>query len=172
MNFTTKIIDGIKYKPCTKCGELKNYEECFYDKGDRKQCACKQCYNRYRDERRKRDPEKWKNRLKNKRLKQRFGITLDIYNQMFEQQNGVCFICQQNTNNIHSIGVDHNHDTGQIRKLLCSQCNTGLGHTKESYTICLKFIWYLYIHNNNIELSFEDFMKGDYMSDIIKEHVR
>jgi hypothetical protein len=172
MHENIKYVDGIKYKLCVVCKEWLNWENDFYlrsNRTDSVQTKCKKCWNKDRENRRKRDPEKYKSNLRNRKLKQKFGITLDIYNDMFNKQKGLCFICQQNTDNFHKIGVDHNHETGQVRKLLCSQCNTGIGHAKEDYNILLKMIWYLYIHNNNLDITFEQFINDKYLDKIIYE---
>jgi hypothetical protein len=47
---------------------------------------------------------------------------------MFEDQKGCCGICKRHQSEFKKrLGVDHNHSTGKIRKLLCDRCNLGLG---------------------------------------------
>lgn len=71
------------------------------------------------------------NRRRN--LMSKFGITLEQYDEMAEQQGGVCAICKQPNRVKHGTGatkrlaVDHCHLTGTVRGLLCDQCNRGLG---------------------------------------------
>lgn len=60
-------------------------------------------------------------------LRNRFGITLEQYDEMFENQNGVCAICGEINIDGRRLAVDHNHETGKIRGLLCTGCNTRLG---------------------------------------------
>ena len=60
-----------------------------------------------------------------KHLKKKYSLTLEQYDQMFEQQNGVCAICGLPELN-RRLAVDHNHKTGKIRGLLCIQCNVKL----------------------------------------------
>jgi hypothetical protein len=58
-----------------------------------------------------------------------YGITLDDYETMFDKQGRVCAICQRpRLPNERRFDVDHNHDTGKVRGILCGACNTGLGH--------------------------------------------
>lgn len=60
-----------------------------------------------------------------RRLKRRFGMTLEDWDTMFEAQGGKCALCLQvPTSTLH---VDHCHETGRIRSLLCSHCNKLLG---------------------------------------------
>jgi Recombination endonuclease VII len=63
-------------------------------------------------------------------LKRKFGLTLDEYDQLLEAQGGGCAICGAKPGKI-SLHVDHDHETGEIRGLLCFRCNGGLGQFKE-----------------------------------------
>lgn len=76
-----------------------------------------------------RDPSKRPMGYDRKRdLLRKFGITVDFYNEMFAEQNGCCKICKRHQTNFkRRLHVDHNHTTGAIRGLLCSNCNTALG---------------------------------------------
>lgn len=63
------------------------------------------------------------------RYRLRYGITLEDYERILESQNGGCAICETTTpggrgNRFH---VDHNHETGVVRGLLCWTCNRRLG---------------------------------------------
>jgi len=60
-------------------------------------------------------------------LKSRYGLTLEDYDQMIEDQDGVCAICGRINNDGRRLYVDHNHKTGKIRALLCHHCNSKLG---------------------------------------------
>jgi hypothetical protein len=59
----------------------------------------------------------------------RYEITLDDYERMLEEQNGVCKICG-NPPLEHELAVDHDHETGYVRGLLCVPCNVGLVHVE------------------------------------------
>ncbi len=59
-------------------------------------------------------------------LRDRYGITLDDYNERLRNQGGVCAICKRVPDQRRLV-VDHCHTTGDVRGLLCSRCNTGLG---------------------------------------------
>lgn len=88
--------------------------------------------------------EDYKNYIKSRNLKRDFGITLDYYNILFEKQKGLCLICNcpQSSDN-RSLCVDHNHETGEVRGLLCDKCNRGLGLFCEDINILNKAIKYL-----------------------------
>lgn len=66
-------------------------------------------------------------------LKKTYGITLEKYNQLLEKQNGCCAICHRSPEALPKrLGVDHNHSNGEIRGLLCYECNYGLGYFKDN----------------------------------------
>jgi hypothetical protein len=76
-----------------------------------------------------------KDKRKNGNLLWKFGITLEEYQALFEAQNGVCKLCgeEETMRKNHSeekrmLAVDHDHNTGVVRGLLCARCNVNLGH--------------------------------------------
>jgi len=75
----------------------------------------------------------------------RYGITNEQYNDLFDAQNGQCAICGTDKpgRNHPTLYVDHNHTTGQVRGLLCCDCNLILGQAKENCEILLSAIEYL-----------------------------
>jgi hypothetical protein len=82
--------------------------------------------------------------VKNVRLKNSFGITLDDYNKMFQNQRGCCLICGKHQSNlVRRLSVDHNHKTERIRGLLCSKCNCILGNCDEKIDILQSAVDYL-----------------------------
>ena len=77
-----------------------------------------------------------------------FGIDLKQYGDMLLAQNGKCKICKQaetatRNGRVKALAVDHDHETGEIRGLLCVQCNTGLGKFKDDRNLMLSAIKYL-----------------------------
>mgnify|MGYP001591133168 CR=1 FL=1 len=87
-------------------------------------------------------------------LKYKFGITIDDYNRMLTDQGGKCAICngdnyvrKKGTNSgeevCMSLSVDHDHQTGKVRGLLCNACNTALGKLIDDPALFKKTIEYL-----------------------------
>ena len=79
--------------------------------------------------------------------KTRYGISVEEYEAIFAKQNGVCAICEKPENltkdgKLHTLAVDHNHETLQVRGLLCMNCNTRLGYF-EGKGILVKLMAYL-----------------------------
>jgi len=58
-------------------------------------------------------------------------------------QGGVCAICGGINDNDDALSVDHDHETGRIRGLLCSKCNKGLGSFNDDPELLRKAIAYL-----------------------------
>ena len=88
--------------------------------------------------------------MENSRLKRTYGITIDQYALMLAAQEYKCAICgiDAETYKKHKIiqrrfVVDHDHDTGKIRGLLCHGCNSGIGYLKESIKSLESAICYL-----------------------------
>lgn len=115
---------------------------------DGKGSWCKQCLITKTAEKRK-DPvqkELWKEYGRRSTLKHRYGITVDEYDKMMEYQQG-CAICGATECGGRGpnsrLAVDHDHETGKVRGLLCTNCNNGLGRFKDSPELLQKAITYL-----------------------------
>jgi hypothetical protein len=74
---------------------------------------------------------------------------------MFKEQNGVCAICGQpevaidkRTNIIKLLAVDHDHQTGKVRGLLCQKCNHGIGNFNDNQVNLQLAIQYLNNHKD------------------------
>ncbi len=72
----------------------------------------------------------------------RRGITPDQLVSCYERQEGCCAICKEDIKLIDS-AIDHNHDTGEFRGVLCKQCNRALGMFKDNYEILISASEYL-----------------------------
>lgn len=62
----------------------------------------------------------------------RYGLTITQYAQMLKAQNNTCKVCLGPFESPRRTHVDHDHATGQVRAILCGNCNTALGHLRES----------------------------------------
>lgn len=154
-------------KVCCKCGEEKPVSEFHKDKNssDGYTYQCKACRNaKYKEyyhanadkmkekrestkEYRKEyynDPER-KLQYRRKYIEREFGIKYEQYDQMLEKQKGVCAICgcPETKPNAKYLAVDHNHETGLVRGLLCNNCNRALGLLKDNKEILQNAIKYL-----------------------------
>ncbi len=88
-------------------------------------------------------------RAKNSDLKNMHGITIYEYDALLESQNSLCAICSQaetitNKNGKRrALAIDHCHKSREIRGLLCTNCNKGLGHFMDSVDLLRLAIRYL-----------------------------
>jgi len=76
-------------------------------------------------------------------MKSRYGITPAKYASMLKHQQGCCKICAVQFSSEASPCIDHCHDTGKVRGLLCSRCNVGLGYFGDSPDILRRSITYI-----------------------------
>jgi hypothetical protein len=60
-------------------------------------------------------------------LKKKFGLTAEKYNAMLALQSGHCALCPRPDLPDKRLAVDHDHETGRVRALLCDRCNRGIG---------------------------------------------
>lgn len=136
-------------KICSRCKIEKNEEEFYKNKTTRDGlcCECKACRSRISKEffvkyylKKPYNYEEDKNR----KLKYTYGISLEIYKELLESQNGKCAICGTNsTGKRFAFHVDHDHKTGKVRGLLCSNCNSGIGNLRDDISLLEKAIEYL-----------------------------
>lgn len=89
------------------------------------------------------NPEKRREVVRRNKLAAKYGITLEQYDDMLYLQRGRCAICLQPFASSKLTHVDHNHKTGQVRGLLCYNCNLMLGHALEERGTLLAAIRYL-----------------------------
>lgn len=116
-------------KACTKCGEAKPLSAFIRNsnKPDGTDNECRRCRAI-----RELSPDTLEAR-RDRDLRRKYKISLSAYNLMFEQQGGVCAICKKPETKTNRFGevlplaCDHNHDTGRLRGLLCSQHNAAIG---------------------------------------------
>lgn len=91
------------------------------------------------------------NERKHRSLKYSFGIGLREYEEMLVSQNGKCDICKKRETAKRvgkdiALSVDHCHETGDVRGLLCNACNKGLGHFNDDPIALTNAISYLSKH--------------------------
>lgn len=84
-----------------------------------------------------------KEKRKIDRLFPQYGIKREEYERILAEQNGVCAICEQPCSTGRNLAVDHNHETGEIRGLLCSKHNMALGLFADDQSLLLKAVEYL-----------------------------
>lgn len=124
-----RVLDGLtaRCKQCTKENAGKSYKR-------RKKDVLEQRKNQY-------DAKK----EKDKTLRSKYGITLKDWQRIFQEQGECCAICKSKTPN-HGSGqfvVDHDHEFGTIRGILCGKCNVMLGQANDDHGILFDAAMYL-----------------------------
>ena len=71
-------------------------------------------------------------KIRDRELRKRYGITNEDFSLLLTKQNGVCAICKRTDGTKKYLSVDHCHTTGKVRGLLCSGCNKGIGLLNDS----------------------------------------
>lgn len=152
-------------KQCVKCGEVKPLSEFYRfakmrdgHRNDCKGCNLAEKSARYfaNPEPARRRSKEWsqanrervlarvaaaqgteKKKLSDRKsyLKRKFGITLEEYDRMLADQGGACAICGREPRSDISLHVDHEHQSGRIRGLLCFRCNNALGDFDDDPTL-------------------------------------
>jgi hypothetical protein len=121
-----------KKNMCKLCNKSK--VKAWYDKDpERGRSFSKRANSKYRSK------EDYKEKHYDYSLQKKYNITLKEYKHMFEKQDGKCKICGC----MDKLVVDHNHDTGTVRGLLCNGCNSGIGFLQDSPTVIMKAYAYL-----------------------------
>lgn len=167
-------------KRCKRCGEVKPLDEFYRHDGcrDGVRPECKRCNLAEKAERHRRNPHPARDRtsrwredhpdryrenqerfkatgakaISNRRsyLKRKYGITLEQYDELLSEQGGVCGICGREPNPNISLHVDHDHQTGALRGLLCFPCNQAIGSLREDPALLELAIDYLRRHDPEI----------------------
>jgi hypothetical protein len=147
--------------------EIKERRHKYYEKNKKHiNIKARECYESHKKERKIYEKEYRTNHkketkeyiLKNKEhirkkdknwhLIQKFGITLEQYNEMLTKQNDCCAICGRHKSELKkALAVDHNHETLKIRGLLCEKCNRGIGYLCDDINLLKKAIKFLKKNN-------------------------
>ena len=148
-------------KICTKCGLTKPLED-FYkniSKSTGYEAACKVCHGKQVRENILKDHEAYKayhreyyqkNKEKHRKnfLKATYGIDSVHWQNLFDSQEGCCAACGIHQSSLRrTLDTDHDHDTGEVRGLLCSRCNRLIGQAEEDIILLKSIIRYLEEHS-------------------------
>ena len=80
--------------------------------------------------------------------RRKFGLTVEARDAMLAAQGGRCAICETTTpKSRKGFGVDHDKQTNRIRAILCTPCNTGIGHLQHDPRILRAAATYMERHN-------------------------
>jgi hypothetical protein len=120
------------HKVCSICNIDKPAEDFPKFQKVKLRNMCKSCSNKIHNTKR---------RMKNLRIN--FNMSLEEYEVKIAQQNSKCKICGSTEQDGVALAVDHDHNTGEVRGLLCRTCNLMLGFAKDNISILKQSIKYL-----------------------------
>ena len=145
----TKLLINKEAKICSKCGLIKLIDQFYtmnryYKNGvQKRQSSCKECQNKITKDRYQNKKYDYSEINRENYLKRTYNITIKEYDKMFDEQNGVCAVCQQPEKRIAtrklnkddettlSLAVHHCHKTNKLLALVCNDCNRGMGLLKD-----------------------------------------
>ena len=140
-------VDG---KNCPKCNTFKPFTD--YYKASSKaskiqpigmKSHCKPCVSIQRKEYYK-TPDGYKKKIEKAWRDKGMIFTLEAYRDLLAKQGGGCAICGAKSNpSGKALCLDHDHKTGEIRGILCHNCNTGLGRFQDTLSVLEKAVSYL-----------------------------
>ena len=123
-------------KKCTVCGKFLP-KDLFYKRvasEDGKAYRCKPCDREAGTAYRKRHKERDRKNRRDETRRRKYGLSEEGYNNILSSQDGKCSICSQTVthgwsknHDKHRACIDHCHETGVVRGILCSMCNKGIG---------------------------------------------
>lgn len=130
-----QVPEGSKW--CRDCGEIKPLDAFPLAKrnADGRTCYCKPCHNKRGRESRVRVHGNGREY----HLRHRYGIGVADVERILAEQNGKCLICER-PDPEH---VDHDHETGKVRGILCFNCNQGLGNFRDEIRSLIRAVNYL-----------------------------
>ena len=150
----------MELRKCSSCGIEKQLEKHFYKQAESRAhraggylTQCKFCVlekNRISQASPKRKEKVWENKLQ-----YRYGITKQDYNSLLTKQKNCCAICGTANPSSKSkkhkyFSVDHCHQTGKVRGLLCATCNSAIGLLGDCPETILKASVYLSVSQSTL----------------------
>ena len=138
----TGVVAIAHIKRCNGCDSVKPIQDFW-----KSQSLCIGCTK-------ERQKNRWDSRTPKKRLEQhlkyKYSLTINELNEALEKQNGGCAICEEvlpdllvYNNRRRGYAIDHNHETGKFRGILCLACNSMLGMARDSQLLLEKASAYL-----------------------------
>ncbi len=135
------------HKVCSKCRQSKLLTE-FYPQANGvygRKSACSTCSRSYTSRYRKAKGEGGKHVARCSYLQRTYGMSLEEYTSLLSAQNASCAICQTHYSKVlhGKLCVDHCHESGKIRGLLCHPCNAAIGLLKEDEEVLYRAARYI-----------------------------
>lgn len=139
---------------CSTCHKPKDESEFYRRKNGKPITQCKTCHNlrtndwyhQNRTEQQAIRKERYKasgHALRTKRILDKHGITAQQLLELHREQNDCCAICHKPESIKSILSLDHSHQNGKVRGLLCTHCNLMLGQANDDIMVLREAIRYL-----------------------------
>lgn len=116
---------------CRHCLQRKSMAEFNrVERGRYRQRVCKPCVQKRVGRNRDANPSRHAAQRRKWWLKERYGLTPAEFEAMLVDQEGRCRLCMERLTKV-TVRIDHDHQTGAVRGLLCHNCNLGLGYFRD-----------------------------------------
>lgn len=151
MSTSHHTLEKIGEKFCRVCEKVKPVNEFYKNKSYTCGYAskCKDCSRSHQRSYQKHKSED----VISYQLNRKYGIDSEVYKQMLDEQQGRCRICNTHQDDLtRRLAVDHCHETGKVRGLLCAPCNTALGNFKDNTELLNNAINYLNESTGNLRV--------------------
>lgn len=138
------MMCNVDTKECTTCHEVKSLADFYFNKKNgktgRPYSCCKECHKARTRRWHKKNPDV---RRENTWKFRGISCTVEQYEQMMQEQDSVCAICEMPEPSGRNLAVDHSHETGEVRGLLCTHCNVTLGKFESGKIPLNRFLHYM-----------------------------
>lgn len=136
-------------KICPRCKEHKPPSEFYRRKDGSIHHYCKKCNSEYSAQW-QRDNPRDKDKVLDAHRKRTYGVVDGQVESIRKKQGKRCAICRRRETDSETFHLDHNHETGAVRGLLCRSCNSGIGFLNDSIELLYAAIDYLEEYQNKI----------------------
>lgn len=126
---------------CSDCGT----ETFPYRRSKSAAHLCKSCSYKRTKAWKQANPKMWERSARKSHLQKQYGLSVEDYEALLAQQRGKCAICGSEPGDSRGFRphVDHCHETGRVRGILCGRCNIGLGSFRDDPNLLCAAISYL-----------------------------
>lgn len=143
----SRVLVALKQKRCSRCKITKPYSE-FYPRGKYVTAMCVVCSKEHYEEN--------KDYIREMRRKQRLGLPVGTYGYLAGFYGNKCGICGTTEpmgtgSGSGQFSIDHDHRTGLVRGLLCTNCNVGIGMLQHKTSLLKNAIEYLSREGHSVE---------------------
>lgn len=119
--------EQVQEKRCTKCQQVKSLAEFYRSANNKYRPSCKDCCSLANKRAYRKNLRISGEDCVNGRRLSKYGLTEQEYEALLARSKGKCECCGKAVKPMTDLVIDHCHETGSVRGLLCATCNSGIG---------------------------------------------